>query len=72
MGILRIQTLIHAFEHTHEFKQTGAVTLMIDVLDFKCPYGIFGKIADPIIASHLRSFLIERNRVLKRVAEVSK
>jgi len=53
-------------KHTHEFQSLGPnQTLMRDVMEFECPFGIAGRFAAPIVAWHLRRFLVERARGLK-------
>lgn len=56
--------------HTHEFRAESGGTLMIDVLEWRSPLGILGRIADRFfVGPHLRDFLRRRNRALKRFAE---
>lgn len=57
------------FDHKHLFVQVGDSTLMKDVIELECPFGILGSFADPIITNHLRKFLIQRNHVIKEIAE---
>lgn len=53
-------------KHTHEFELLGSNrTLMRDVVEFAAPFGVFGRIAEPVVAWHLRRFLEERARGLK-------
>ncbi len=60
-------------QHTHEFESFGSNrTLMRDIIEFECPFGILGRIAQPIVERHLRAFLIERSRRLKRWLETRK
>lgn len=58
-------------EHDHEFTPDGSATLMQDMFRFASPLGVFGgRLVDRVLLlPHLRSFLEERNRVLKSVAE---
>lgn len=58
-------------EHDHRFTRDGSVTVMEDVFRFASPCGWFGgRLLDRMLLTpHLRSFLEERNRVLKSVAE---
>lgn len=65
----QVRGIFHSFDHDHYFKETAEGTLMRDVFSFKCPFGLLGKIADPVINWHLDSFLKARNRVIKEVAE---
>ncbi len=57
-------------EHHHYFEQTDGGTTMRDVFSFQSPLGVFGRIADFLfLTRYMRSFLIERNRVIKATAE---
>jgi ligand-binding SRPBCC domain-containing protein len=57
-------------DHDHYFSHRGGVTTMRDVIEFTAPWGVLGKVADKmVLQKHLRGFLVERNRVLKRIAE---
>lgn len=58
------------FRHEHHFKEIDNGTLMIEVLDFKSPYGVIGNIFNSIyLTQYLERFLIKRNAVIKRYAE---
>jgi ligand-binding SRPBCC domain-containing protein len=58
------------FDHHHTFEAYAEGTVMRDVFDYESPLGPLGRIADLLfLERHMRSFLIERNRVLKGVAE---
>jgi ligand-binding SRPBCC domain-containing protein len=57
-------------EHHHSFEPSGNGTIMRDVFRFESPLGILGRIADSLFLSrYMKAFLLERNRILKRVAE---
>lgn len=57
-------------EHHHYFEACGAGTTMRDVFTFASPLGILGRIVDAIVLErYMRSFLVERNRVIKCAAE---
>jgi ligand-binding SRPBCC domain-containing protein len=54
----------------HEFLEHSSGTLMIDRFDFQSPFGILGRLVDRLfLSAYMRRFLIERNSVLKRLAE---
>src|ERR1700677_2492859 len=56
-------------EHHHYFEPSGSGTRMRDVFTFESPLGFLGRIADFFFLTHyMRSFLIERNRVIKAAA----
>ncbi len=58
------------FEHDHFFEAMGEVTRMRDELLFEAPIGWIGRIVSArAILPHLTRFLVERNAILKRVAE---
>ena len=58
------------FRHEHHFKEINNGTLMIDLLDFKSPYGVIGNIFNSIyLTKYLEKFLVKRNAVIKRYAE---
>lgn len=57
-------------EHQHHFTECAGGTLMRDVFSYNSPLGILGRFADRLfVERHMRAFLLERNRVLKAVAE---
>lgn len=58
------------FQHEHLFTEENGTTKMIDKLNYKTPYGIFGKLFDKLfLKKHLTQFLLERNQILKELAE---
>jgi ligand-binding SRPBCC domain-containing protein len=59
------------FVHDHVFDEDGAGgTTMIDRLDFAAPLGPLGRLVDRLLlSSYLERFLVERNALIKRVAE---
>ena len=58
------------FKHEHIFIKKENKTIMTDILEYKTPYGIFGKLFDKIVLKkHLTNFIIERNSVLKSISE---
>lgn len=57
-------------EHNHIFKTEGDETVMIDEFCFEAPFGIFGRLAELIVLRYyMKKLLIERNELIKRVAE---
>jgi ligand-binding SRPBCC domain-containing protein len=57
-------------EHHHYFEQAAGGATMRDVFSFQSPLGILGRIADFLfLTRYMKSFLIERNRVIKATAE---
>jgi ligand-binding SRPBCC domain-containing protein len=61
------------FNHQHHFKQTNNGTIMIDMLDFKTPYGTLGKLVNAVfLTQYLKKLLLIRNDVIKKYAETDK
>lgn len=57
-------------KHIHAFESRGAGrTLMRDVVELTAPLGVFGRMAEPIVAWHLHRFLRERAHGLKTALE---
>lgn len=58
-------------KHTHEFESLGLnQTRVRDTVEFACPLGILGRVADPFVERHLRGFLVERAQGLKMKLEM--
>jgi ligand-binding SRPBCC domain-containing protein len=59
------------FTHRHEFRAAeGGGTVMVDEFRYRSPFGILGRIADRVfLERYMRTFLIERARGLKALAE---
>ncbi len=61
-----------SMKHTHRFQTKGECTEMIDEFIFESPLGILGKVANKLfLRRYMEKFLIERNMILKRMAESS-
>jgi len=57
-------------EHHHYFAPSTGGTTMRDEFIFESPLGLLGRVTDSVFLSrYLRSFLAERNRVIKATAE---
>lgn len=62
-----------SFKHEHYFEDFQDGTLMKDNFEYESPFGILGKLADFIfLKNYMKSFLIERNSMIKEVAETEK
>jgi ligand-binding SRPBCC domain-containing protein len=58
------------FEHEHHFAPMDDGTRMRDEVRFSVPCGALGRLATKMfVRKHLAALLVERNRVIKRVAE---
>lgn len=55
--------------HDHFFEQRGEWVIMKDDFQFESPFGLLGKMANPILTRYLTQLLTERNRVIKNYAE---
>jgi ligand-binding SRPBCC domain-containing protein len=56
--------------HHHYFASSSQGTTMRDVFEFHSPFGVLGQVVDAcVLKRYLRSFLVERNRVIKSTAE---
>ncbi|HYR86038.1 MAG TPA: SRPBCC family protein [Terriglobia bacterium] len=57
-------------QHVHEFHAAGQGTLMRDVLSWKAPMGVLGKLSDVLfLKRHMRRFVTRKQFHLKRLAE---
>ena len=62
-----------SFKHHHYFKPIQNGTIMIDVLFFESPYGVFGRWFNKLyLKRYLEKFLTKRNNVIKEYAESDK
>ena len=59
------------FDHDHWFDADhGGGTIARDVFDFDAPLGVLGRLASAVfVTRYMRRLLVERNAVVKRVAE---
>ncbi len=59
-----------SMRHQHLFRAEVGCTVMVDHFEFRSPFGIIGRVVDALfLTGYLRRFLVERNGVVKRVAE---
>ena len=59
-----------SFRHEHIFHYQNETTTMIDKLQYETPFFVFGQIFDFLfLKKHLNKFLLQRNQVLKSLAE---
>lgn len=59
-----------SFKHQHIFVQKENYVEVTDFLEYETPFGIFGKLFDKfLLKKHLTNFIIQRNSILKNLAE---
>lgn len=59
-----------SFTHTHKFVEEKDGTLMIDMFEYKSPFGPLGNIADKLfLYSYMENFIKKRSAELKKLAE---
>ncbi len=62
--------LFKSFEHDHRFKELDGATVMRDEIRFSAPFGVLGLMVERLVLrNYLTRFLLERNKVVKQVAE---
>lgn len=62
-----------SFKHEHHFKQAENGTIMIDIIDFKAPYGVIGNLIETFfLKNYITKFLLKRNAVIKEYSESQK
>ena len=62
-----------SMKHDHEFLEHPTGTEMKDRFEFQSPLGILGKIVEQLfLRAYMERFLVQRNRVLKELAESKK
>ncbi|QCR32517.1 SRPBCC family protein [Lysinibacillus sp. SGAir0095] len=67
---IMIKGAFQSFTHTHRFRKEKGGTLMIDIFEYKSPYGPIGLIADKLfLERYMTRFIISRAKELKRIAE---
>ena len=65
-----VRGAFHRMEHQHHFSKQGTATEMQDMFSFEAPFWILGRIAESMfLTNYMRSFLVQRNQVLKATAE---
>ncbi|MES2731572.1 MAG: SRPBCC family protein [Bacteroidota bacterium] len=62
-----------SIHHEHHFEQKGNKTVMTDVFCFESPLGWLGQLFNRLVlTNYMRRFLLERNQLIKEVAESEK
>ena len=61
------------FRHDHIFEEKDGKTVMTDVFEYRAPFGFLGNIADGLfLQKYMTNLLLQRNKVIKEVAESDK
>ncbi|AZA77225.1 cell division protein [Chryseobacterium sp. G0186] len=59
-----------SLHHQHIFKTVNGKTVMTDIFEFESPLGCIGKFFNKFfLKNYLTNFLLERNKMIKTVAE---
>jgi len=67
---IMIQGHFKYFTHQHFFRRENNTTIMTDILKYKVPHGIFGKLFNLFfLKKHLTKFLKKRNVSIKKATE---
>ena len=65
-----IQGHFKSFRHEHSFVEKNGKTAMIDLIEYKTPFGIFGRVFDRFfLKKYLTKILTERNTFIQQTAE---
>ncbi|MFN8260095.1 MAG: SRPBCC family protein [Chitinophagales bacterium] len=61
------------FRHDHIFETKEDKTIMTDVFEYRAPFSFLGRIADSLfLEKYMTNLLLQRNKVIKEVAESDK
>jgi ligand-binding SRPBCC domain-containing protein len=56
---IMVKGAFQSFVHTHQFIESAGGTLMIDIFEYKSPFGVLGVIADKLfLERYMRKFII--------------
>lgn len=59
-----------SFKHQHFFIKKENLTIMTDILEYKTPFGFFGKLFNRLLLkNHLTKFIQNRNKIIKQITE---
>jgi len=65
-----VRTALRGLHHVHEFVSEGGVTVMRDIVSWRSPFGVLGRLADALfVTRHMRWFVTEKQRRLKAMLE---
>ena len=67
-----VRGALRELRHVHEFFEEGGVTVMRDVVTWRSPLGVLGRLADALfVTRHMRWFVTEKQARLKAMAEAT-
>ena len=67
---IMLKGVFKSMRHEHHFEAQGDITIMKDIFLYEVPFGIAGKLFNYLfLKRHMVKLLLERNKVLKEVAE---
>ncbi|WP_407271164.1 SRPBCC family protein [Radiobacillus sp. PE A8.2] len=67
---IMVKGAFHSFTHTHQFVEENDGTIMIDLFDYRSPFGLIGRLADKLfLEKYMTRFIMSRAKELKRIAE---
>lgn len=70
---MMLEGAFKTMKHQHIFKNKKDRTLMIDIFEFESPLGIIGKFFNHVfLKDYMRNFLLNRNKLIKEIAEAAK
>jgi ligand-binding SRPBCC domain-containing protein len=65
-----VKGAFHSFVHTHTFESRDNGTVMVDLFEYKSPFGVVGRLADLLfLEKYMTKFLVRRAVALKEIAE---
>lgn len=65
-----VRGAFRCMEHHHYFESTIGGTIMRDRFTYQSPFGVVGRVVNILFLNrYMRSFLVERNCIIKAVAE---
>jgi len=57
------------WKHQHIFTQKGSMCELKDIIEYEMPFGIFGKIVEPLITLDIKNMFQYRHEETKRLLE---
>ena len=67
---IMLKGAFNSMRHEHHFKQVDDFTEMIDIFNYKVPFGFLGNLFDKLLLKkYMTKFLTTRNQIIKEVSE---